>query len=104
MDLKQTRSPNCSEDACNWTPILHRYRDPDHVRSMLEVLVTAVPFGTGRLTLLQSFGRVRLALWDETRRRLISFHELRASSVRVARTTVIERVSEGWIKRVDPSQ
>lgn len=31
----------------------------------------------GRLTLWQSFSCVRLALWDETRRRLISFRELR---------------------------
>jgi omega-6 fatty acid desaturase (delta-12 desaturase) len=29
----------------------------------------------GRLTLLQSFGCVRLVLWDETRRRLVSFRE-----------------------------
>jgi omega-6 fatty acid desaturase (delta-12 desaturase) len=35
--------------------------------------------GIGRLTLLQSFGCVRLTLWDETRRRLISFAELRQS-------------------------
>jgi omega-6 fatty acid desaturase (delta-12 desaturase) len=33
----------------------------------------------GRLTLLQSFGCVRLTLWDETNRRLISFAELRRS-------------------------
>lgn len=33
----------------------------------------------GRLTLLQSFGCVRLTLWDETRRRLISFADLRRS-------------------------
>jgi omega-6 fatty acid desaturase (delta-12 desaturase) len=31
----------------------------------------------GRLTLSQSLGCVRLALWDESRRRLISFRELR---------------------------
>jgi omega-6 fatty acid desaturase (delta-12 desaturase) len=29
-----------------------------------------------RLTLLQSFRCVRLALWDESRRRLVSFHEI----------------------------
>ncbi len=34
----------------------------------------------GRLTLLQSFRCVNLALWDETRRRLVSFREARASS------------------------
>jgi len=32
----------------------------------------------GRITLLQSFGCVKLALWDETRRRLVSFREARA--------------------------
>ena len=32
--------------------------------------------GIGRLTLLQSFSCVRLVLWDESRRRLISFREL----------------------------
>ena len=33
----------------------------------------------GRLTLLQSFRCVNLALWDETQRRLVSFREARAS-------------------------
>jgi acyl-lipid omega-6 desaturase (Delta-12 desaturase) len=32
----------------------------------------------GRLTLLQSFGCVRMVLWDESRRRLISFREIHA--------------------------
>jgi len=32
--------------------------------------------GIGRLTLLQSFSCVKLVLWDESRRRLISFREL----------------------------
>lgn len=32
----------------------------------------------GRLTLLQSFRCVRLVLWDESRRRLVSFREVRA--------------------------
>ena len=32
----------------------------------------------GRLTLLQSFGCVRLTLWDETQRRLVSFREAKA--------------------------
>jgi omega-6 fatty acid desaturase (delta-12 desaturase) len=31
----------------------------------------------GRLTLLESFPCVRLVLWDETRRRLVSFHDAR---------------------------
>jgi omega-6 fatty acid desaturase (delta-12 desaturase) len=34
----------------------------------------------GRLTLLESFRCVNLALWDETRRRLVSFREARASA------------------------
>jgi len=33
----------------------------------------------GRLTLLASFRCVRLGLWDETQRRLVSFHDARAS-------------------------
>jgi omega-6 fatty acid desaturase (delta-12 desaturase) len=35
--------------------------------------------GVGRITLLDSIRCVRLALWDEDRRRMISFRELRAS-------------------------
>jgi acyl-lipid omega-6 desaturase (Delta-12 desaturase) len=35
----------------------------------------------GRLTLVQSLGCVRLVLWDETRRRLISFRDLRRSAI-----------------------
>jgi len=31
----------------------------------------------GRLTLLQSLGCVRLVLWDESSRKLVSFRELR---------------------------
>ncbi len=40
----------------------------------------------GRLTLLQSFACVRLVLWDETRRRLISFNDCTLPCVRVTRT------------------
>jgi omega-6 fatty acid desaturase (delta-12 desaturase) len=36
----------------------------------------------GRLTLWQSFGCIRLALWDEAARKLISFRELRRSLAR----------------------
>jgi omega-6 fatty acid desaturase (delta-12 desaturase) len=32
----------------------------------------------GRLTLMESLACVRLALWDEDHRRLVSFKELRA--------------------------
>ena len=31
----------------------------------------------GRLSLIESFGCVRLVLWDEVRQRLISFREMR---------------------------
>jgi hypothetical protein len=41
--VKQTQ-PARIEDARDWTPLLHRYREPDHLRSMLEILITAVPF------------------------------------------------------------
>src|SRR6476619_1174883 len=44
MILEQTQSPNSIREAHGWTPILHRYREPNHVRSALEVLITAVPF------------------------------------------------------------
>jgi len=37
----------------------------------------------GRLTLLQSFRCVRLALWDETQRRLVSFREASVRSDRI---------------------
>lgn len=49
------------------------YRLPSVLRDHPEL--TAV----GRLTLLQSLACVRLVLWDEGRRRLISFRELRAA-------------------------
>jgi len=35
----------------------------------------------GRITLGQSFGTVRLTLWDETKQRLISFREARMASL-----------------------
>ena len=35
------------------------------------------PVKAGRLTLQQSLGCVRLALWDESRKRLVSFREAR---------------------------
>jgi omega-6 fatty acid desaturase (delta-12 desaturase) len=43
-----------------------------------DVLRDHPELGTmGRLTLWQSFGCIRLALWDEAQRKLISFRELR---------------------------
>jgi omega-6 fatty acid desaturase (delta-12 desaturase) len=47
------------------------YRLPQVLRDHPELT------GTSRLTLRQSLGCVRLALWDETQKRLISFREAR---------------------------
>jgi omega-6 fatty acid desaturase (delta-12 desaturase) len=49
------------------------YRLPQALRDHPELR------GVGRLTLLQSFSCVRLVLWDETQRRLVSFRDVRAS-------------------------
>ena len=40
--------------------------------------------GVSRLTLLQSFACVRLVLWDEAARRLISFKDLRTAKGQAA--------------------
>jgi omega-6 fatty acid desaturase (delta-12 desaturase) len=48
------------------------YRLPEVMRAHPELE------SVGRLTLLESFACVRLTLWDEQLRRLISFRELRA--------------------------
>ena len=50
------------------------YRLPKALRDYPELR------GVGRLTLLQSFRCVRLVLWDETQRRLVSFRDIRAAS------------------------
>jgi hypothetical protein len=44
---------------------------PDRVAQACELE------GIGRLTLLQSLSSVRLVLWDEDQKRLVSFRELR---------------------------
>ncbi len=49
------------------------YRLPQVLRDYPELRAV------GRLTLLQSLGCVRLTLWDQTRRKLISFNEVRRS-------------------------
>jgi omega-6 fatty acid desaturase (delta-12 desaturase) len=49
------------------------YRLPAALRDYPELAQS------GRLTLVQSFSCVRLVLWDETRRRLISFRELQTN-------------------------
>jgi omega-6 fatty acid desaturase (delta-12 desaturase) len=48
------------------------YRLPQALRDHPELR------GVGRLTLLQSFSCVRLVLWDESQRRLVSFRDARA--------------------------
>ena len=48
------------------------YRLPEVLRDRPELR------DVGRLTLWQSFRAVRLVLWDEEKRRLISFREARA--------------------------
>jgi omega-6 fatty acid desaturase (delta-12 desaturase) len=48
------------------------YRLPQALRDHPELR------GLGRLTLLQSFSCVRLVLWDEAQRRLVSFRDVRA--------------------------
>jgi acyl-lipid omega-6 desaturase (Delta-12 desaturase) len=50
------------------------YRLPKALRDHPELR------GIGRLTILQSLGCVRLVLWDERERRLVSFRELRLSN------------------------
>jgi acyl-lipid omega-6 desaturase (Delta-12 desaturase) len=42
--LKHAQSPINTGNARDWAPILRRYREPNHARSVLEVFVTAVPF------------------------------------------------------------
>lgn len=43
----------------------------------------------GRVTLLQSFRCVRLVLWDETQRRLVSFRDIRAAERREAASELV---------------
>jgi omega-6 fatty acid desaturase (delta-12 desaturase) len=50
------------------------YRLPKALRDHPELR------GVGRLTMRQSLGCVRLVLWDESERRLVSFRELRRSN------------------------
>ena len=51
------------------------YRLPEVLRDHPELA------RIGRLTLAQSFGCVRLTLWDEARRRLVSFRDMRRSRI-----------------------
>jgi omega-6 fatty acid desaturase (delta-12 desaturase) len=58
--LKQARSPNCIGGAHDWTPILRRYREPDHGRGVLEIFITAVPFALLWMLMWASLG---LSYW-----------------------------------------
>ena len=55
------------------------YRLPEVLRDHPELA------GVGRVTLWQSLGCVRLVLWDEGRKRLVSFHEMRRNAAVDAR-------------------
>ena len=59
------------------------YRLPEVLRAHPELA------GLGRLTLLQSFGCVRLVLWDEARKRLVSFREMRRNAKADARAAEV---------------
>ena len=54
------------------------YRLPEVLRNHPELA------SVGRLTLAQSFGCIRLALWDEGRRRLVSFREAKRAALAAA--------------------
>ena len=43
MKISANESPSI-EDAKSWMPVLARYREPQDARSLVEILVTAVPF------------------------------------------------------------
>jgi len=78
-----------------WTQILAGYREPSSARSIIEIVITVLPLmflwllmwdhpqlaAVGRLTLLESLRCVRMALWDEGRRRGISFREMHATAL-----------------------
>jgi omega-6 fatty acid desaturase (delta-12 desaturase) len=49
----------------------------------------------GRITLMQSLGCVRLALWDERRHRLISFYDFRKARARASKTLSSPRLLAG---------
>jgi len=42
--MKQAAASDVSRDIRDWISILNRYREPDHTRSALEIVITAVPF------------------------------------------------------------
>lgn len=58
--MKQAQSPINIGNARDWAPILRRYREPDHARSVLEVFITAVPFALLWILMWASLG---LSYW-----------------------------------------
>jgi acyl-lipid omega-6 desaturase (Delta-12 desaturase) len=58
--LKDTRSPSRIRSAREWITILHRYREPSHWRSVLEILITIVPFV---LLWILMWASLRLSYW-----------------------------------------
>src|SRR3546814_18476774 len=50
--------------------------------------------GTSRLTFLQSLGCIRLALWDESQKRLVSFREAQRQDRQLGRASCRERVCQ----------
>ena len=44
-------------DGCRWTKILLRYREPSHARSVVELVITAVPFIMLWILMWASLGR-----------------------------------------------
>ena len=57
------------------------YRLPEVLRNHPELA------NMGRLSLAKSFGCVRLALWDESRRRLVSFREVKRTAAVLAQAS-----------------
>jgi omega-6 fatty acid desaturase (delta-12 desaturase) len=64
---RHVKAKRCSRIPCYRLP--HVLRDYPELRNV------------GRVTLLGSFRCVRLVLWDETQRRLVSFREARTRAI-----------------------
>ena len=72
--------PQANQGAALGSNILHGLNS-SRLQSLPRVLQDHPELrNVGRLTLLQSFRCVKLVLWDETERRLVSFREARASA------------------------
>jgi omega-6 fatty acid desaturase (delta-12 desaturase) len=73
------------------------YRLPTILRDFPELR------GVGRLTLLQSFCCVRLVLWDEKQRRLVSFRDVRSRLQEAETTSTVAPASRGLLKWCVPT-